>query len=156
MPTPPSPSELAETLSGPLADLPNPLPLTLPKRARGQAPIDATVRPPGSKSLTNRALLLAALAGGESTLRRPLLDADDAQRMLAALTLLGAAFDTSDPDALTVRGTGGRWPIPAPKPPAIPETVLDLNNAGTATRFLTAAALVADHPLVITGNERMR
>ena len=156
VPTSPSPSKLAETLSGPLADLPNPLPLTPPKRARGQAPIDATVRPPGSKSITNRALLLAALAGGESTLRRPLLDADDAQRMLAALTQLGATFDTSDPDALAVRGTGGRWPIPAPKPPAIPETVLDLNNAGTATRFLTAAALVADHPLVITGNQRMR
>lgn len=146
----------ADTLSRPLGELPSPLPLSPPVRTRGQAPINATIRPPGSKSLTNRALLLAALADGESTLHRPLLAADDAQRMMAALTTLGVTFDTSTPDTLRVRGTGGRWHNPAPKPPTIPETTLDLNNAGTATRFLAAAAMLADNPVVITGNERMR
>ncbi|MFT5424944.1 MAG: 3-phosphoshikimate 1-carboxyvinyltransferase [Phycisphaerales bacterium] len=152
----PTPAQLAETLSGPLADLPSPLPLAPPTRTRGQAPINATIRPPGSKSLTNRALLLAALADGESVLHRPLLAADDAQRMMAALTTLGVTFDTSTPNTLRIRGTGGRWHNPTPHPPSVPETVLDLNNAGTATRFLAAASMLADHPLVITGNERMR
>jgi len=130
--------------------LPEQLPLPVWNRAPGQAPLDLTIRPPGSKSITNRALLLAALCDGTSTLRHPLIDADDAHRMLKAITQLGALVDQSDPAALKVTGVGGRWKLNPNN------STLDLNNAGTATRFLAASALLADAPLTITGNERMQ
>jgi 3-phosphoshikimate 1-carboxyvinyltransferase len=139
-----------------LADLrPERLPPALRVPALPRAFV-ARVRPPGSKSLTNRALLLAALAEGVSTLRAPLLDADDARVMLAALRTLGARIDepTNTTD-LRITGVAGRW-----KPPASASPVhLDLHNAGTATRFLAAAALLAppDGPgITIDGNPRMR
>ncbi len=125
---------------------------------------DIEVRPPGSKSLTNRALLLAALAEGVSTLTGALVDADDAQVMIAALRKLGAEIEiTPQVDdrgescgnaTLRVRGVGGRWKI---EPGEV--VTLDLHNAGTATRFLTAAAVLqpADAGgIVIDGNARMR
>ena len=62
------------TLRLPLDHLPDPLPIPC-VAGRGRAPWSARIRPPGSKSLTNRALLLAALAEGASILRRPLLGA---------------------------------------------------------------------------------
>ncbi len=133
-----------------LADLPEHLPLPRWSRQPGQAPIDITLRPPGSKSITNRALLLAALAPGTSTLHHPLTEADDAQRMLAAITQLGASIDDSNPDALRITGVSGKWKVDPNN------STLDLNNAGTATRFLTASALLADAPLTITGNARMQ
>ncbi len=139
----------------PLDELPDPLPVPPARRARGGAPLGASVRPPGSKSITNRLLLLAALAEGESRLRGPLLGADDTQRMIAALTRLGASVDAPPPVAgrppeLRVRGVSGRWR------PDSDNTTLDLGNAGTATRFLSAAALLSPAPLTIDGNERMR
>lgn len=137
-------NSLASILRLPLAQLPDPLPLApVPP-----GPRHALIRPPGSKSLTNRLLLLAALAPGRCELRRPLLDADDAQRMLAAIVALGAAVEHT-PAGLVIRGTSGRW---APTTSA----TLNLHNAGTATRFLAASALLARVPLVIDGNERMR
>ncbi|MFI4897665.1 MAG: 3-phosphoshikimate 1-carboxyvinyltransferase [Phycisphaerales bacterium JB059] len=136
-------------LTRPLTELPDPLPVPPIRPRPGDAPLRARVTPPGSKSLTNRLLLLAALCEGESVLRRPLLTADDAQRMLAALALLGAPC-TIESDTLHMRGVAGCW-----LPEASPLT-LDLNNAGTATRFLSAAALLSPTPITITGNERMR
>ncbi len=133
-----------------LANLPEHLPLPRWSRAPGQAPLDITLRPPGSKSITNRALLLAALAPGTSTLHHPLTEADDAQRMLAAIQQLGASVDATNPDALRITGVGGKWKV-NPN-----DSTLDLNNAGTATRFLTASALLADAPLTIPGNARMQ
>ncbi len=133
-----------------LPNLPEHLPLPRWSRAPGQAPLDITLRPPGSKSITNRALLLAALAPGTSTLHHPLTEADDAQRMLAAIQQLGARVDASDPNQLSIEGVGGHWRVDPNN------ATLDLNNAGTATRFLTAAALLADAPLTITGNARMQ
>ena len=56
----------------------------------GRAPCRLTYRPPGSKSLTNRAILLAALANGRSVLHQPLVDGDDAKVMVAALRTLGS------------------------------------------------------------------
>jgi 3-phosphoshikimate 1-carboxyvinyltransferase len=108
----------------------------------------ASLRPPGSKSLTNRALLLAALGTGESTLLRPLL-ADDTYRMLEALAALGFA-PRVDQDGQSVRlaGKGGR--IPAP------EAALKLGNAGTAYRFLTAACCLGSGSYTLDGVERMR
>lgn len=108
----------------------------------------AKVKPPGSKSLTNRALLLAALAHGRSTIRGALVDADDASRMIEAVRVLGARVEQRGGDTLNVEGVGGRWPNAG--------VTLDLENAGTATRFLAAAAILAPGPVTITGNERMR
>lgn len=132
-------------LTLPLDRLPDPLPIPRPVRT----PLRASIRPPGSKSLTNRALLLAALARGESRLLRPLVDADDARRMLAALVALGATI-REEADQIIVQGVDGRW-----RPPPAGLT-LDLNNAGTATRFLTAAAILSPSPITIDGNARMR
>jgi len=130
--------------------LPPALPLPAWSRAPGRSPLDVTIRPPGSKSITNRALLLAALGSGTSTLKHALIEADDAQRMLSAIEQLGAKVDPSNPDAIKITGVAGQWNLP-------PEgTTLDLNNAGTATRFLAASALLAGAPLTITGNERMQ
>jgi 3-phosphoshikimate 1-carboxyvinyltransferase len=130
----------------PLHELPDPLPI--PALARGRGPFSARIRPPGSKSLTNRALLLAALASGTSRIHRPLLGADDTDRMIRALTALGAQVRTADA-TLDITGVGGRWKCGA-------QTRLDLGNAGTATRFLAAASLLAPAPIVIDGNDRMR
>lgn len=130
--------------------LPEQLALPVWFRLPGKAPLDLTIRPPGSKSITNRALLLAALCDGTSTLNHALTDADDAQQMLKAIAQLGASIDQSKPDALKIIGTGGSWKADSK------ESKLDLNNAGTATRFLTASALLSDHPLTITGNKRMQ
>ncbi len=138
-------------LNHPLDRLPDPLPI--PTLAR--APFSLHIRPPGSKSLTNRALLLAALARGRSTLRHALLDADDAQRMIAALTQLGARISTDTSTSQThVDGVGGRWRFSNSLTTA--PLTLNLNNAGTATRFLAAATLLAPAPITIDGNERMR
>jgi 3-phosphoshikimate 1-carboxyvinyltransferase len=133
-----------------LPNLPEHLPLPRYHRAPGQAPLDITLRPPGSKSITNRALLLAALSPGTSTLNHPLTQADDAQRMLAAIQQLGAKVNAADPAALKITGINGSW-IVDPN-----NNTLNLNNAGTATRFLTASALLAGAPITITGNARMQ
>ena len=138
----------AEILTRPLDALPDPLRIPTITQEPGKAPPQAEIRPPGSKSLTNRLLLLAALAPGISTIRNPLLEADDARRMLDAIESLGAEVHPEN-DGVRIHGVAGRWRTTA-------ETTLKLNNAGTATRFLAAAALCADHPLIIDGNERMR
>lgn len=126
--------------------------LALPKwsRAISKGTLDVSIRPPGSKSLTNRALLLAAIAPGTSTITHALTSADDAQRMLRAIEQLGATATRPDDHTLTIQGTAGSLKVDPSN------DIIDLNNAGTATRFLSAAALLADHPLTITGNERMR
>ena len=144
-----------DVLKLPLDRLPDPLPIPVIEK-----PFDALTRPPGSKSITNRALLLAALAHGTSTLRGALIDADDAQVMLRAIQQLGAKFQieraasaSSESETIRVTGVGGQWKIPPG------QTVsLNLNNAGTATRFLGAAALLAPPGTSITidGDARMR
>ncbi|MCA9309580.1 MAG: 3-phosphoshikimate 1-carboxyvinyltransferase [Phycisphaerales bacterium] len=112
------------------------------------SPFQAEVTTPGSKSLTNRALMLAAMCDGKSLLRRPLLEAEDARRMRRALEQLGVKSEYfAATDSLVVTGRGGRFKG---------NVELNLNNAGTATRFLAAAACFADGPVVIDGNQRMR
>jgi 3-phosphoshikimate 1-carboxyvinyltransferase len=93
-----------------------------------------TVRLPGSKSISNRVLLLAGLAEG-TTRVHDLLDSDDTHVMLDALVTLGCRLE-DDGDALVVHGIGGR--------PAVSQAKLFLGNAGTAMRPLAAAlALLA-------------
>jgi 3-phosphoshikimate 1-carboxyvinyltransferase len=94
-----------------------------------------TVRLPGSKSISNRVLLLAALSVGHTDIV-DLLDSDDTQVMLAALAQLGCRLEHQPDGALRVHGLGGQL--------AVREAALFLGNAGTAMRPLTAAlALLA-------------
>jgi 3-phosphoshikimate 1-carboxyvinyltransferase len=135
-----------EILRSPLEHLPDPLPLSpIP------GPFHAEVSPPGSKSITNRLLVLAALAAGESRLRRPLVEADDARVMMRGLAQLGADIlpDTGPrgEPALRVIGVGGR---------PLPGGTLHLENSGTSVRFLAAAAALASGPVAIDGSTRMR
>lgn len=108
--------------------------------------IDATLSVPGSKSLTNRALMVAALAGGASVLEGGLI-AEDSEVMIAALRQLGIPV-TVDGTTFTVHGQGGR--IPAP------EAALDLRLSGTSIRFLTALVALGQGRYLLDGNERMR
>ena len=110
-------------------------------------PVDGTVRVPGSKSITNRALLLAALAQGTSRLEGALFS-DDTHYMSAALNELGVPV-RADEAAQTyeIDGRGGQFPTA--------EAELFLGNAGTATRFLTAALCLGAGNYVITGVPRM-
>lgn len=98
-------------------------------------PAAASVRLPGSKSITNRALLLSALCEGETILRGALFS-DDTEIMVGALRTLGFSIE-ADPVAETIRihGLGGRIPSR--------EATLFVGNAGTAARFLTAFCCLA-------------
>ncbi|ESQ79635.1 3-phosphoshikimate 1-carboxyvinyltransferase [Asticcacaulis sp. YBE204] len=109
-------------------------------------PLKGRVVLPGSKSLTNRAFLVAALAKGDSRLSG-VLSSDDTVYMAAALRDMGVGIDSEDETTLTVRSSGKL------KAPAKP---LFLGNAGTATRFLTAAVALADGEVVVDGDEHMR
>ena len=125
-----------------------------------RGPLDATVRVPGSKSITNRSLLVAALAEGASELRGG-LDSDDTRVMIDALRELGCEIDrgsrtetdetgTEPEDAAPwqVQGCGGRF--------RAPDRRLYVENSGTSARFLTAAASLCEGPVEIDGNARMR
>ena len=109
-------------------------------------PLRGRVAPPGSKSITNRALLLAALASGTSRLTGA-LKSDDTARMAEALREMGVGVDEPDATSFTVTGTGR---LEAPARP------LFLGNAGTATRFLTAAAAMVEGTVVVDGDQHMR
>ncbi|WEN41737.1 3-phosphoshikimate 1-carboxyvinyltransferase [Thauera sp. GDN1] len=106
-----------------------------------------TVRLPGSKSISNRVLLLAALAEGETDIRDLLLS-DDVERMLDALRALGVAWER-DGDSLNyrVRGVGGPFPVK--------HGDLFLGNAGTAFRPLTAALALSGGEYRMSGVPRM-
>ncbi|MEA5556257.1 3-phosphoshikimate 1-carboxyvinyltransferase [Nodularia spumigena] len=118
---------------------------------------DLSFTPPGSKSITNRALLLASLAEGESVLHRPLIEADDTRRMLAAVAHLGATVEHLPGGSLKIGGVAGRWkPGGSGTGGGGGGVTLELGNAGTATRFLAAASILSPVPVVIDGNARMR
>lgn len=104
------------------------------------------VRLPGSKSISNRALLLAALCDGVTTLRQ-VLDADDTRVMIDALVALGVDL-RRDGEVVIVHGTGGRFPNASAE--------LSLGNSGTTTRSLTAALAFAGGTYRIDGVARMR
>jgi 3-phosphoshikimate 1-carboxyvinyltransferase len=108
--------------------------------------VRGTVRLPGSKSISNRILLLAALADGE-TLIRDLLDAEDTQLMLAALRALGVTCTEEGGHAVRVRGAGGAFPVK--------QAELNLGNAGTAFRPLTAVLALCGGDYRLSGIARM-
>lgn len=109
--------------------------------------VDATVHVPGSKSVTNRALVLAALAAEPGWLRRP-LRSRDTLLMAAALRSLGVGIEEGvGPD-----GTGEAWRV-IPSGLHGPATV-DVGNAGTVMRFLPPVATLADGPVRFDGDPR--
>lgn len=110
-------------------------------------PIVGRVRPPGSKSITNRALVCAALADGDSLLRGA-LDSDDTRVMIEALEKLGLTVE-HDREARTVRvaGCGGSIPAPAAD--------LFIGNSGTTVRFLTAMIALGHGKFRLHGTKRM-
>jgi len=113
-----------------------------------EGPLRAAVHVPGSKSLTNRALLLAVLASGGTRLTNALFS-DDSLYFAEALKKLG--FDVRLDAAraeMTVEGRGGD--IPASR------AELFIGNAGTAARFLTAFLTLGDGEFIVDGDERMR
>jgi len=120
---------------------------------RGPLEIPALLRPPeliwrvpGSKSITNRALILAALADGTSTLEG-VLHSDDTTHMIRALSLLGIPIHQNGPTTLVVEG--GRHRLRAPEQP------LFIGNSGTTVRFLTALSCLVDGPVTLEGDAAM-
>ncbi len=106
-----------------------------------------SVRLPGSKSISNRILLLAALASGDTRIQG-LLDADDVDRMLEALVTLGILIErVAEPGAIVVHGASGAFPVK--------RASLFLGNAGTAFRPLTAALALSGGEYELTGVQRM-
>lgn len=115
---------------------------------------EIVVTPPGSKSISNRALILAALGKGECRLKN-LLHSDDTQHMLFAVSALkGAEISWEDNgETVVVNGNGGKL--------ICTDEEIYLGNAGTASRFLTTVACLVDtngelNTLCLTGNKRMQ
>jgi 3-phosphoshikimate 1-carboxyvinyltransferase len=107
---------------------------------------EGTIRLPGSKSISNRILLLAALATGETEIR-DLLDSDDTRVMLAALKKVGVGVTASGHNAYRVTGCGGNFPVK--------DADLFMGNAGTAIRPLTAALALTGGDYRLSGVPRM-
>ena len=111
-------------------------------------PIDAVIEVPGSKSYTNRALLVAAMASGVSTLTGALFS-DDTHYMSASLRKLGVQIDADEKRAtFDVRGNGGNIPVSSAD--------LYIGNSGTTSRSLTAYVSLGHGKFVIDGDEPMR
>jgi 3-phosphoshikimate 1-carboxyvinyltransferase len=120
-----------------------------PKKRRWEAPyaeaeLDAVIRVPGSKSMTARALILAALASEPSTIRQPLI-ARDTLLMVQGLRSIGVAVDTTDDERWTV--TPGAFKG---------GTEVDCGLAGTVMRFLPPVAALADGPVAFDGDPHAR
>lgn len=111
-------------------------------------PVEATIRVPGSKSITNRAYILAALATGPTTVRHP-LDSRDTRLMLEALRTLGAS---SEPTTDGVRVT----PLVSGHLSTYGERAVALGNAGTVARFTPPLAALISHYVRFDGDEAIR
>jgi 3-phosphoshikimate 1-carboxyvinyltransferase len=109
--------------------------------------LDVVVRVPGSKSITNRALLLAALSSGDSLLHGA-LEADDTLAFADGLRALGIEIERQAEGRVLVRGAAGRLPAE--------RATVDCRDAGTAARFLLAACAAADGTYVVDGSAQLR
>ncbi len=126
---------------------PSTTPLPLWSAPRASSPVRATIEIPGSKSITNRLLILAALADGPCRLRRPLRSRDT---LLMAQALRQLGVDVQDEGS----GPAADWLItPAPLRGGVR---IDAGLAGTIMRFLPAVAALADGPVTIDGDPRSR
>ncbi|MFM7414081.1 MAG: 3-phosphoshikimate 1-carboxyvinyltransferase, partial [Planctomycetota bacterium] len=121
----------------------DPLPVPTPA-----GPVVGTIRPPGSKSITNRAFVCAALARGTSRLSG-ILDSQDTRVMAAALGALGFAVDADwTAGTATIAGSAGRIPRH--------EATLDCAASGTTMRFLAAVCGLGHGVYRLDGTQRMR
>ncbi len=116
------------------------------KEIQPAAKIHSVIKVPGSKSITQRALIAAALADGTSILEGPLAS-EDTDYTSRALQAMGIEI-LPEKDKWLVRGTGGRL--------LTPNQEIFLGNNGTATRFLTSVAALGEGDFTITGEERMQ
>lgn len=113
-----------------------------------QGPVEGTIRPPGSKSITNRAFILAALADGETELVGA-LESEDTRVMATALRQLGFEVTVDVPSSrATIVGQGGQIPEASAR--------LFVENSGTSIRFLTALCALGEGPFSLDGITRMR
>ena len=120
-----------------------------PAPFRGKNPVNVRVVIPGSKSVTNRALILAAQAEGTSFLRRPLVSRDS-ELMVGGLRAMGLQISESTElsngeSELVYAVTGGKLKGPAK---------IDVGNAGTVMRFLPPLAALADGEISFDGDPR--
>src|SRR5699024_1477255 len=111
-----------------------------------ESPLDADVEVPGSKSITNRALICAALASGTSVLPG-YLTADDVEALIGVLDSVGVTV-TRTAGELTVRGCGGR--------PAPTEEVLDARQSGTTARFIVPLLLLGSGVYEVSAHPQMQ
>src|SRR5512136_733952 len=119
--------------------------MTEVKEIKPLARVNAELQVPGSKSYSQRALVIASLAEGKSILRNTLIS-EDTQHLVEALRLLGAGIVASDRDMI-VTGTGGRIGNPGKE--------IFLGNNGTAMRFLVGVAALAPGDITLTGDPRL-
>jgi len=111
-------------------------------------PVHGAIRPPGSKSITNRAFILAALASGKTTLTG-VLDSQDTRVMAESLGRLGVNVEQNlTAKTAVIQGLGGG--------PKVPTADLWLENSGTSIRFLTALCTLGHGQFRLDGNARMR
>src|SRR5262245_27170854 len=111
-------------------------------------PVDAELQIPGSKSITNRALLMAALADGKSTLENALFS-EDSHWCSECLRRMGIEIEADEArEMFVVHGKGGHFPAT--------EADLFVGNSGTTARFLTAAATLGHGDYRFDGVPRMR
>jgi len=115
------------------------------KEIRPLEHLDAVISIPGSKSYTQRALVIASLADGPSVLRHPLIS-EDTCHLIDALRSLGAGIIV-DTDEIRIKGTGGRLRCP-PHP-------ISLGNNGTALRLLTTMVALGQGIFTLTGDQRL-
>lgn len=118
------------------------------KVQKQEAPIDWVVEVPGSKSMTNRALLMAALADGVTTLKGVLFS-EDSRHFLGSLKSLGFQVEIDEAaKTVIVEGLNGRIPVI--------EGEIYVGSAGTAARFLTAMLAMAEGTFVVNASEQMK
>jgi 3-phosphoshikimate 1-carboxyvinyltransferase len=117
--------------------------ITLQKKEPGNREVTA----PPSKSYTHRALIMAALGSGQSTILNPLY-AEDTLLTINALRMLGIPIEVN-PDRVVVNGCNGTFNDHE-------NTVIDLNNSGTSLRLIAPLALLCRHPVTLTGSSRMQ
>jgi 3-phosphoshikimate 1-carboxyvinyltransferase len=111
------------------------------------APVDGTVRPPGSKSYTNRALVLAALAGGRSTIDGALFS-DDTRHMASGIAAIGCRVASDEAkERFEVDGCGGK--------PTVAKASVFVGNSGTTARFLAPVLALGTGTYELDGDEAM-
>ena len=112
-----------------------------------KTPVQGFAKIPGSKSLTNRALIIAAFSEGKTRIKKPLLKADDTETMIKCLKQLGISIKKQD-DQLVVEGKGGKITACKEK--------LFFNGAGTVARFLLPFLSLGEGDYFVDGNQITR